>query len=76
MNLILNLVSIVAGLMSLIFLVPGLIPALGWIQYMTLAIAGFGALIGSFAEKKIGMTFNLVVLVIAGVRLFAGGGCI
>ncbi len=74
MNLILNIISVVFGLVASVFMIPGIVPLLGWLNWIVLLIAGFGAIIGALAKTKAGLIVNLVVLGIAGLRLFLGGG--
>ncbi len=66
--------SIVIGLACAALMVPGLIPLLGWLQWAVLVGCVIGVIFGSFCEKKIGLTINIVVGVVAVLRLFLGGG--
>ncbi len=66
--------SILCGLMAAVVMVPGIIPLLGWLQWLVLVLVVFGAIFGSFCEKKIGLTINLVIGAVAVLRLFLGGG--
>ncbi|OJU16351.1 MULTISPECIES: hypothetical protein [unclassified Sphingomonas] len=70
----LNIVSILIGLVALLFAVPGVIPLLGWLNWAALPIAAVGALFGMLSSSDSGRNFNLIVLVIAIVRLALGGG--
>ena len=66
--------SVIVGLACAILLVPGLLPLLGWVQWVVLLGCVLGVIFGSFCQKKIGLTINLVVGAVAVLRLFLGGG--
>ena len=70
----LNIISILTGLVSLIFVIPGIIPLLGWANWLALPIAVVGLIIGVLSSKNTGRNLNLVILIIAVVRLSMGGG--
>ncbi|MEO5492844.1 MAG: hypothetical protein ABIR08_02315 [Sphingomonas sp.] len=72
----LNLVSILIGLVLLVFVLVGLVPLLGWLNWLALMIGAVGVLIGALSRHKAGMIFNIVLLLIAAVRLSIGGGII
>jgi hypothetical protein len=67
-------ISVLIGILCAIFLVPGLIPLLGWTLWATLFGALVGIIFGAFPKRKIGLTINLAVALIAALRLFLGGG--
>ena len=66
--------SVCCGLLAAIPMVFGLIPVLGWMQWLVLVIVVAGIVFGSFCEKKIGLTINIAIGVVAVLRLFLGGG--
>ena len=70
----LNIVSILVGLVSLIFVIPGLFPLLGWANWIALPIAVVGLVIGMLSSKNTGRNLNIVILIIAIIRgsLFGG----
>lgn len=72
----LNILSILVGLVALLLAIPSFIPLLGWGNWIVVPIAGFGALLGVFSSKTSGRNFCLIVLAIAIVRLMLGGGII
>ncbi len=72
----LNIVSILVGLVALIFAIPGLIPLLGWMNWLALPIGVVGLVIGFLSSKNTGRNLNIIVLVIAAIRLSIGGGLI
>lgn len=70
----LNIVSILVGLVSLIFVIPGIIPLLGALNWLAIPIAVVGLVIGVLSSKNTGRNLNIVILVIAVLRLSLGGG--
>jgi hypothetical protein len=72
----LNIVSIVIGLVALVLAIPSAIPLLGWGNWVVLPIAVLGAGIGALSRSNSGRNLCLVVLVIAVIRLSLGGGII
>ena len=72
----LNILSILVGLVALLLAIPSFIPLLGWGNWIVVPIAGLGALLGALSSKTSGRNFCLIVLAIAIVRLMLGGGII
>ncbi|MGB3794988.1 MAG: hypothetical protein WA957_01645 [Alteraurantiacibacter sp.] len=70
----LNIVSILIGLLSLIIVIPSQIPLLGWGNWFALPFVVTGVVIGQLSSSNGGRNFCLVVLLIAAVRLMLGGG--
>ncbi len=66
--------SVLIGLVCALLLIPGLIPLLGWVQWLVLVGCVIGSIFGSFPQRKIGLTINVVVGIVAALRLFLGGG--
>lgn len=71
-----NILSILTGLVSLIFVIPGVIPFLGWANWLALPIAVVGLVLGMLSSSNTGRNLNIVILIIAVVRLSLGGGFI
>ena len=71
-----NAVSKLIGIIALIFMIIGLIPLLGWINWLVLILAATGLLFGALSDKTDGRNLNAIVLVIALIRLWLGGGII
>lgn len=69
-----NVIAIIIGVLAVPVLLIGLIPLLGWLNYLVIAMTIVGIILGSFGESKTGRTINIIVLVISGVRLWMGGG--
>ena len=72
----LNLISIVIGLVALVLAIPSTIPLLGWGNWFVLPIALAGAGIGALSRSNAGRNFCLIVFALAVVRLMLGGGII
>lgn len=72
----LNLASILIGLVALVLAIPSMLPLLGWGNWAVLAIATVGAGLGALSRSNHGRNFCLVVFGIACVRLMLGGGVI
>lgn len=69
-----NIVSILIGLVLLVVVAIGLVPFLGWLNWIALVIGAVGVLIGALSRHKAGLIFNMVLLLIAILRLSLGGG--
>jgi hypothetical protein len=72
----LNVLSIVIGLVALLLAIPSAIPLLGWGNWIVLPIAVIGAGVGALSRSNHGRNFCLVVLVVAILRLMLGGGIV
>ena len=70
----LNVVSIIIGLVALVFAIPAFIPLLGWANWLIIPVAIVGAGVGVLSKRTAGRNLNLFVIVIAIVRLMLGGG--
>ena len=72
----LNLLSILLGLLSLVIVIPATIPLLGWANWLALPLIVLGVIVGQLSSTNGGRNFCLVVLLIAAIRLSIGGGLI
>jgi hypothetical protein len=72
----LNLISILIGVVALLLAIPSTIPFLGWGNWFVLPIAVVGAGVGMLSRSNGGRNFCLIVFAIAVVRLMLGGGII
>lgn len=72
----LNIVSILIGLVALVIAIPALIPIVSLMNWIAFPIALVGFVIGLLSSKNTGRNLNLVILIIAGLRLFLTGGLI
>ena len=72
----LNILSILTGLLSLLIVIPSQIPLLGWGNWFALPVVVVGIVLGALSRSNAGRNFCLVVFAIAVVRLMLGGGVI
>ena len=72
----LNLLSFIFGIVSLIIVIPATIPFLGWANWLALPLIVVGIILGALSSSDSGRNFCLVVLLISAVRLTLGGGII
>ena len=79
-----GLISVLWGIVAMVFMVFALIPLLGITNWLLIPFAAVGALIAAVGilftsspkrgRAKAGLLLNLVVIVVAIVRLSMGGG--
>jgi hypothetical protein len=72
----LNVLSILIGLVSLLIVIPSQIPLLGWGNWLALPLIVVGVVVGALSRSNSGRNFCLIVFAIAAVRLMLGGGII
>ena len=72
----LNLASILFGLVTLVFGLVAFIPLLGWMNWLVIPIGIVGAALGAMSSSTSGRNLNLVLIVIFALRLSLGGGII
>ena len=72
----LNILSFLLGLLSLIIVIPATIPLLGWGNWFALPILVIGVVLGQMSSSNSGRNFCLVIGLIAVIRLSLGGGLI
>jgi hypothetical protein len=70
----LNLLSLIIGAVALLLVIPAFIPLLGWANWLILPIAVVGLALGMLSSRTSGRNLNLLVIVVAVVRLILGGG--
>lgn len=71
-----NFISLVWGIITLLLALICLIPFLGWGNWGVIVLAIIGAIIGAFSSKKGGLYLNVIALLLAFFRLLFGGGII
>ena len=69
-----NVISVLVGIAALIVALVGFIPLLGWLNWLVIPAAVVGLVIGLLSRETSGRNINLVVLVLAVIRLALGGG--
>lgn len=72
----LNVLSFIIGLLSLVIVIPATIPFLGWANWLALPLIVVGIVVGALSSSDSGRNFCFIVLLIAAVRLTIGGGFI
>ena len=70
----LNIVSLLIGLVALACAAVAFIPLLGWANWIIIPIAVVGAGIGAMSSSNMGRNLNLFVIVVGIIRLMLGGG--
>lgn len=70
----LNLISLLIGVISLILVVVAFIPFLGAFNWLVVPFAVVGLALGAMSKSQAGRNLNIVVVVIGVVRLMLGGG--
>lgn len=70
----LNILSYLVGLISLVIVIPATIPFLGWANWLALPVIVIGVILGALSSSNGGRNFCLIVGLIAAVRLSIGGG--
>jgi hypothetical protein len=72
----LNVVSLLIGLVALLCAAVAFIPFLGWANWLIIPLAVIGAGIGAMSASNMGRNLNLFVIVVGVIRLMLGGGII
>jgi hypothetical protein len=70
----LNLVSLIIGVVALLFAVIAFVPPLGAANWLIIPLAVIGAAVGIASRNTGGRNLNLFVIVVGIVRLMLGGG--
>ena len=70
----LNVVSLIIGLVALVFAVIAFLPLLGWANWLIIPLAIIGAVVGMLSSSNTGRNLNLFVIVVGILRLMLGGG--
>lgn len=72
----LNVLSVIIGVMALLFGIVAFIPLLGWGYWLVVPLAMIGAVLGFLSPSNTGRNLNLVVIAVGIVRLALGEGII
>ena len=70
----LNLASLIIGIVALVFAVIAFLPLLGWANWLIIPLALIGAAVGMASRSNAGRNLNLFVIVVGVLRLMLGGG--
>jgi hypothetical protein len=72
----LNLISILIGLVALVPALVAFLPLFGWLYWFILPIAVVGLGVGVLSSGNAGRNLNLVVLLVGLARLVIGHGIV
>ena len=72
----LNLVSLIIGVVALLCAAVAFIPLLGWANWLIVPLAVVGAGIGAVSGGTSGRNLNIFVIAVGVIRLMLGGGII
>lgn len=70
----LNLISLLIGVVALPCALVAFIPLLGWLNWFIIPLAVVGLALGAVSTSTSGRNLNLVVIAVAALRLMIGGG--
>ena len=70
----LNIVSILIGIIAIPFLIIGQVPFFGWTNLFWVIIPIVGIIVGALSRKTAGRNFNAILLVLMLLRLVLLGG--
>ena len=70
----LNIFSILVGLLVLLLTMIGFVPLLGWLNWLTIPIGIVGLALGALSSSNMGRNLNLVLIIICAIRLVIGHG--
>ena len=70
----LNIVSLIIGIVALLFAIPAFLPVLALAYYLIIPLAIVGAVIGAASTSNTGRNLNLFVIVVGILRLMLTGG--
>lgn len=68
-----NIISILIAILVLILGLVAFIPLLGWLYWIVIPIAVIGAVVGALSRHRTGLTLNVLLIVIFGIRWWMGG---
>lgn len=74
--MMLNLVSLIIGVVALLCAAIAFLPLLGWANWLIIPLALIGAGVGAASQSNAGRNLNLFVVVVGILRLMLGGGII
>ena len=72
----LNIASLLIGVVALLLAIPAVVPFLGWANWFVIPIALVGLAVGVVSSRNTGRNLNIAVLIFCALRLMLGGGII
>jgi hypothetical protein len=76
MSPMLNALSLLIGLLAIPWVLLAVLPLVGALNWLVIPWVLLGLFFGVLSRSKAGRNLNLVVLIVAVVRLWIGGGLI
>jgi len=70
----LNIVSLLIGLLAIPWVLLAVLPLIGALNWLVIPWALIGLFLGALSRSTSGRNLNLIVLLVAVVRLWIGGG--
>lgn len=70
----LNIASLVIGVVTLVLAIFAFLPLLGIANWLIVPIALVGLALGQLSDRRSGRNLNLIVVAIGIIRLWLGGG--
>lgn len=72
----LNIASLIIGLLAIPWVLLASVPLIGALNWLVIPWALLGLILGALSSRTLGRNLNLIVLIVAIVRLWIGGGII
>ena len=72
----LNIASLIIGVIALILTAVAFLPLLGWANWLIIPLAVIGAAVGMASQSNGGRNLNIFVIIVGVLRLMLGGGII
>lgn len=69
-------ISVIFGVFSVLGMLLGFIPLLGWFNWLNIPFAVVGLILALVSNSRNGKILNIVAIIIGVIRLFLGGGII
>lgn len=73
---IMGTISVIFGVLSVLGMLLGFIPLLGWFNWFNIPFAVVGLILALISNSRNGKILNIVAIIIGIIRLFLGGGII
>lgn len=70
----LNIVSLLIGVLAIPWVLVAVLPLVGALNWLVIPWALLGLFFGALSSRTSGRNLNLIVLLVAVVRLWIGGG--
>jgi hypothetical protein len=72
----LNIASLILGLLAIPWVLLATLPLVGALNWLVIPWALLGLFLGVLSSRTSGRNLNLIVLIVAVVRLWIGGGLV